>query len=152
MEVLNWVFFCNCCSTAVGPCDNKPCLNGGVCTANRNDSYTCKCASGYSGGNCEIGTWVTTVSSANSHFHVRLCFLLDIFLGLHEQADVLYSIQRGNHRIWISYHHFLTCAYNEYFCHPEQIPDLMSNTTIMQTKEWKYLIYGFLLLRSGPMR
>ena len=38
------------------------------------------------------------------------------------------------------------------FVTPEQIPDLMSNTTIMQTKEWTYLIYGFLLLRSGPMR
>ena len=57
-------------SIAVGPCDNNPCLNGGVCTATKNDSYTCKCASGYLGGNFEIGTWVTTANSANSYFNV----------------------------------------------------------------------------------
>ena len=31
------------------------CLNGGTCTAHLND-FLCKCADGFSGKNCEIGT------------------------------------------------------------------------------------------------
>ena len=38
------------------------------------------------------------------------------------------------------------------FVTTEQIPDWISNTTIMQTNEWTYLIYDFWLLRSWPMR
>ena len=33
-------------------CFNNPCLNGAVCTTNGN-SYTCSCAAGYSGTNCQ---------------------------------------------------------------------------------------------------
>ena len=36
------------------PCQQMPCLNGATCT-NNVGSRTCKCATGYSGSNCQIG-------------------------------------------------------------------------------------------------
>ena len=42
--------------TLVNPCTNNPCQNGGVCTVNGDDSYSCKCADGYYGQTCEKGT------------------------------------------------------------------------------------------------
>ena len=150
MEVLNWVFCFR--STVVGPCDNNPCLNGGVCTAKINDSYTCKCASGYSGGNCEIGTCVTAVNSANSHFNVWSFSILDIFGPLWASWRKVFN-WRGNHRIWIRYHHFfLLMPTLNTFVTTEKGPDLISNTSFIKVKEWTYLIYDLLLLRSEPMR
>ena len=43
------------------PCDSSPCKNRGVCTNNK-DSYTCKCAIGFKGDNCEEGMLkITTI-------------------------------------------------------------------------------------------
>ncbi|MFS8068067.1 MAG: calcium-binding EGF-like domain-containing protein [Byssovorax sp.] len=39
--------------TCVDPCAVQPCENGGACAAS-GTSYTCSCAPGYSGTNCEI--------------------------------------------------------------------------------------------------
>ena len=36
----------------IDDCANKPCLNGGTCTDGVN-GFTCKCATGYTGTNCE---------------------------------------------------------------------------------------------------
>ncbi|XP_071125494.1 lactadherin-like isoform X2 [Mytilus edulis] len=36
---------------AVDPCSPDPCLNGGTCSA-ASSSYTCACASGYTGSTC----------------------------------------------------------------------------------------------------
>ena len=38
------------------------------------------------------------------------------------------------------------------FVTTEQVPDLISSTSFIQTIELTSIIYGFLLLRSGPMR
>ena len=36
-------------------CSTNPCLNGATCTATGSgSSYTCTCAAGYSGTNCQI--------------------------------------------------------------------------------------------------
>jgi hypothetical protein len=35
------------------PCANSPCLNGATCQVS-GSSYTCQCAPGYSGSNCQI--------------------------------------------------------------------------------------------------
>ena len=41
----------------MNPCtSDKPCQNGGVCTVTGDDSYSCECADGYVGQNCEQGT------------------------------------------------------------------------------------------------
>lgn len=44
-----WAYFV-CCLT--GPCDSRPCQNGGTCSNNNDGSYTCRCLSGYSGKDC----------------------------------------------------------------------------------------------------
>ena len=36
------------------PCDNEPCKNGGVCTDGADGSFTCTCAEGWKGDNCQI--------------------------------------------------------------------------------------------------
>ncbi|XP_070578928.1 uncharacterized protein [Ptychodera flava] len=37
----------------IDECESEPCLNGGTCTDDVN-VYTCACAEGYSGTNCEV--------------------------------------------------------------------------------------------------
>ena len=37
----------------VNPCTNNPCKNGGTCTVNGDDSYSCQCAEGFEGADCE---------------------------------------------------------------------------------------------------
>ena len=41
------------CEMMIDYCKSKPCLNGGVCTAQVN-SYSCECASQYTGAQCEF--------------------------------------------------------------------------------------------------
>ena len=36
-------------------CDPTPCLHGGTCITNEAQGYTCTCAAGYTGRNCEKG-------------------------------------------------------------------------------------------------
>ena len=38
------------------PCDNEPCENDGVCTDGTDGSFTCTCAEGWEGDNCQIKT------------------------------------------------------------------------------------------------
>ena len=38
----------------IDECASSPCQNGGACVDGSN-SYTCNCAVGYAGANCEIG-------------------------------------------------------------------------------------------------
>ena len=41
-------------------CDSSPCQNGGTCTERMIHGYTCFCAAGYEGDNCESGKSFTS--------------------------------------------------------------------------------------------
>ena len=43
-------------STVINPCDANPCLNGATCTPGGGVDFTCTCATGFTGDNCENGT------------------------------------------------------------------------------------------------
>ena len=43
-------------SPDIDDCDPNPCLHDGECIDGA-DSYTCACAAGYTGTDCEIGKW-----------------------------------------------------------------------------------------------
>ena len=40
---------------AVPPCSLSPCKNGATCVSSGGTSYTCQCAIGFSGTNCDTG-------------------------------------------------------------------------------------------------
>ncbi|XP_045921251.1 zonadhesin, like [Micropterus dolomieu] len=42
------------CFRAANPCLSYPCLNGGTCKVDSNDMYTCQCAEGFEGTNCDV--------------------------------------------------------------------------------------------------
>ena len=48
----------------VDECVSSPCQNGGNCTDGVN-GYTCFCAKGYTGNNCETGMSTDTIVSRN---------------------------------------------------------------------------------------
>ncbi|XP_023282950.1 neurogenic locus protein delta-like [Seriola lalandi dorsalis] len=46
----NRIMFC----VAASPCLSYPCQNGGTCKEASNSTYTCQCAEGFEGANCEV--------------------------------------------------------------------------------------------------
>ena len=44
----------------VNSCTKSPCKNGGACNVTGDDSYSCQCAEGFYGDNCEKGTHADT--------------------------------------------------------------------------------------------
>ena len=53
----------------VNECDPNPCQNGAVCNDGVN-SYTCNCAAGYSGVNCEAGSWLQYIKGLTYHVYI----------------------------------------------------------------------------------
>nr|XP_058950839.1 fibropellin-1-like [Pocillopora verrucosa] len=49
-------------ANCVNPCTDNPCQNGGVCTVTGDDSYSCECADGYDGQNCEQGSRINLIA------------------------------------------------------------------------------------------
>ena len=45
---------------AIDECASRPCMNGGNCTDEINE-YTCECADGFTGLNCESGIKIITL-------------------------------------------------------------------------------------------
>jgi len=71
------------CDGADEPCDSKPCLNNGVCSAS-GDGYECQCPSGFEGTHCEKPVCEdvrreSTCKAWNKHY--KYCSRTDWILG-----------------------------------------------------------------------
>ena len=42
------------CIASLDPCFDAPCMNGGECVSNEDDTFTCQCLDGYIGDTCEM--------------------------------------------------------------------------------------------------
>ena len=53
----------------VDDCNPNPCANDGTCTDGV-DTYTCECAAGYEGPDCNISKWLYTLLRAMAALRV----------------------------------------------------------------------------------
>ena len=61
-SLLNYVTCHNYIDSDIDECASSPCQNGGTCIDDVN-TYTCLCASGYAGVNCNGGECLVRLSS-----------------------------------------------------------------------------------------
>lgn len=54
MQFINAFIISNLLSVEINECSSRPCQNGGTCVDGAN-SFTCDCASGWTGTLCELG-------------------------------------------------------------------------------------------------
>ena len=59
----------------VDDCFKKPCQNGDVCVDGIN-TYSCKCKTGYTGGNCETSKFYNTVIIVKKDIVIYLPLIL----------------------------------------------------------------------------
>ena len=63
LQLLTWVTICICFNVIdVDDCKSAPCKNNGKCTDGV-DSYSCQCAPGYEGENCETSRFEHVVTA-----------------------------------------------------------------------------------------
>lgn len=66
------------CFSDVDPCDSNPCLNHATCIRSGYTSdYTCNCAQGYSGIQCQTSEQNHTLDLL-IYWQIQTCFVLDI--------------------------------------------------------------------------
>ena len=56
----------------INECLSTPCLNGGTCKEDQLDSYLCQCLPGYTGFNCQTGTYEYIASTVNALYVIFL--------------------------------------------------------------------------------
>ena len=93
----NWYFLCQHFKwtlffllTEINECLSSPCMNDATCTDNVN-SYTCTCADGYTGTNCETGM---------SNIHRSVYYMYHQFIQKSMNADPIH--------VWIILHVVIT--------------------------------------------
>ena len=72
-------------------CDSKPCQNGGTCVEDTT-GYTCTCASGYTGTNCQTGkvTHSGIVLIISFHYFYKIMSSLSSRQGPLDEKEQLY--------------------------------------------------------------
>ena len=70
------IWFVNNLLVDINECESNPCENDGTCT-DREDGYTCACASGFTGTECQTGRLIFSLSS--EIFHLLWAFRCTLF-------------------------------------------------------------------------
>ena len=74
----------------IDECSSDPCQNGGTCEDGVNE-YTCQCATGYTGTNCENGKHVPPVAATTSKGNKK-SLLKKTIIGLGGVENTVYTV------------------------------------------------------------
>ncbi|XP_063756545.1 LOW QUALITY PROTEIN: zonadhesin, like [Eleginops maclovinus] len=92
-----------------GPCLDYPCLNGGVCKDASNSTYTCQCAEGFEGTNCEVEVtqseggletkWIILIAVLASVAVIAIVTTI-VCVCRRKSKSYVYVIQRKQSSLW----------------------------------------------------
>ncbi|KAK5876154.1 hypothetical protein CesoFtcFv8_027151 [Champsocephalus esox] len=91
------------------PCLDYPCLNGGACTEASNSTYTCLCADGFQGTNCEVEItqtgggletkWIILIAVLASVAAIAIVIAI-VCACRRKSKSYVYVIQRKQSSLW----------------------------------------------------
>ena len=86
IQIMETIHFCKHLFVDIDYCEPDQCQNGGICT-DLVDGYTCSCATGYTGNNCENGNCLHI-----SNIRVTYCSMHWVMINI-LCAAYLYTVQ-----------------------------------------------------------
>ncbi|XP_037615491.1 zonadhesin, like [Sebastes umbrosus] len=81
------------------PCLSYPCLNGGTCDEASNTSYSCRCANGFKGANCEVE--ITQSGGLETKWIILIASLVAVAVVIIVTAIVCVCKQKDKSQVYV---------------------------------------------------